>query len=451
MVVSEMEPFAKTGGLADVAGALPKALSKLGAQVHVFMPRYACVKEKKESVVLQERVTVHFVDHETLRRPGLYGDSRGDYPDNLKRFSLFCRGALESMKKTRLAPDILHAHDWQAALSVVYLKKLYPEDPSFKKTSTVLTIHNLGYQGIFPKDQFPWTGLPWDLFGVDGLEFYNQVNCLKGGLLFSQRLATVSPAYSREIQTPEQGHGLEGVLRMRREDLVGILNGIDEKIWDPSTDSKIPSRYSAQKLSLKSRNKAALQKRMKLRVNPKTFLIGLVTRLASQKGLDLVSGVLPALEGLKIQLVILGSGDHAIEQELLRQAERFPWMRLTLGFHDDLAHQIYAGADAFLMPSRYEPCGLGQMIAMRYGTVPLVRSTGGLTDTVKETNGFSFTAYTSQALMEVVRKALAVYQKEPSRWKQLQRRGMTADFSWERSAKEYLQVYEKVHASRSLS
>ncbi|MBI3318439.1 MAG: glycogen synthase [Candidatus Omnitrophica bacterium] len=450
MVVSEVEPFSKTGGLADVAGALPKALAAQGVQTHLFTPRYACVGEKKRpSVRMSPGFTVHFIDHPQYfaARPHLYGGADGDYPDNLDRFSFFCRESLSRMKKEGIRPDLLHAHDWQGALSIVYLEKGPRRDPFFSKTKTVLTIHNLAYQGIFPKEEYPKLGLPWGLFSIEGLEFYGKVNLLKGGIAFGRALTTVSPTYAREIQNPDFGEGLDGILRVRSSELTGILNGIDVESWDPSKDRSLPARFDPRRLSKKSKVKAALQKEVGFPVDSSRFLIGMVSRLASQKGMELVIQALPRLEALGIQLVILGSGDKPIQEALRRAAAPSLSVRLRLAFDLNLARRIYAGADAFLMPSRYEPCGLGQMISMRYGTVPIVRATGGLNDTVRESgpggNGFCFGPYQSGALVEALKRALSVYREKP-RWEEIQRRGMTADFSWKRSAGEYLQLYRKL-------
>ena len=448
MVVSEMEPFAKTGGLADVAGALPLALGRLGVQVHVIVPRYSVVQEKQPQVKISEGVEVHFIDHEDyFQRIGLYGGSNGDYPDNLDRFSFFCRQSLSLLKEKGIRPDILHAHDWQAALSIVYQKSVFQKDPFFARMRSVFTIHNLAYQGLFPKDQYPRCGLPWELFHIDGLEYYDKVNLLKGGLVFADRLTTVSPTYAREIQIPDQGEGLEGVLRFRSKDLLGILNGIDQDLWNPATDRALGHRFDSKRLAGKAKNKEALQKEMKLPVSSKIPLMGMVTRLASQKGLDLVVQALPGLSPLGVQLVVLGSGDRPIEQALESAAKNSSTVRVHLGFDANLARRIYAGSDLFLMPSRYEPCGLGQMIAMRYGAVPLVRSTGGLADTVREDglegNGFCFRPYDSQAFLQAVQRAVGFY-RASGRWKVVQLRGMTTDFSWRRSAREYLRLYEKI-------
>lgn len=456
MVVSEMTPFAKTGGLADVAGALPEALGKLGLEVHVFLPRYAQIRESRPRVAICRGVTVHFIDHEPFfNRAGLYGDSSGDYPDNLERFAFFCRKVLVRIKEEGIPIHLLHAHDWQGALAAVYLKTLYRNDPFFSETKTVFTIHNLAYQGVFSRDQYPKLELPWKLFGVNGLEFYDKVNLLKGGLLFSDCLTTVSPTYSKEIQTLELGAGLDGVLRMRANDLVGILNGIDVNVWNPATDAQIGFRYDEGHLKEKVRNKEALQKELGLPINPKAFLVGMVNRLASQKGLDLVMEVIPRLSGLAIQWAILGQGEDSIQQALRKTLDLLPHVRLELTFDDALAHRIYAGADAFLMPSHYEPCGLGQMIAMRYGTVPIVRATGGLNDTIVDASnshgtGFSFGPYSAPALADAVSRALRAY-GNPAVWEGLIRRGMSADFSWNESALKYLRLYEKLVSCSSLA
>lgn len=457
MVVSEMTPFAKTGGLADVAGALPLALGKLGLEVHLFLPRYAQVRETRPRIALSSGVTIHFIDHEPFfNRPGLYGNSLGDYPDNLERFSFFCRKVLAELKAEGIHMDLLHAHDWQAALSMIYLKTQHKNDPFFADTKTLFTIHNLAYQGIFSRDQYPKLELPWNLFGIDGLEFYDKVNLLKGGLLFADFLTTVSPTYAKEIQTSELGAGLDGVLRRRADDLVGILNGIDMNVWNPATDLQIGFRYDVQRSEEKVKNKEALQKELGLPVDRRIFLVGMVNRLDSQKGLDLVAQAAPILGRLPIQGVILGEGDKAIERTLQKTLGNLSNVRLRFTFDDALAHRIYAAADAFLMPSRYEPCGLGQMIAMRYGAVPIVRATGGLKDTVvdqgdsSEGNGFSFSPYDSQALTQTLSRALATYAK-PREWKALMHRGMKADFSWGQSALAYRRLYEKLMACSSLA
>lgn len=457
MVASEMTPFAKTGGLADVVGSLPFALGQLGVEVHVFLPRYGSIRETRPQLALGQGVSLHFIDHEPFfNRPGLYGNSDGDYPDNLERFSFFCRKALTCLKREELDVDLVHAHDWQAALSVVYLKTHHRQDPFFSKMKTVLTIHNLAYQGVFSRDRYPRLELPWELFGIEGLEFYDKVNLLKGGLLFADLLTTVSPTYAREIQTLPLGAGLDGVLRMRAEDLVGILNGIDGGLWNPATDERIGFRYSENRLQGKAKNKAALQKALGLPVDRRSFLIGMVSRLDWQKGLDLVKEAALEWRRLPVQLVILGEGDKAIERALAKSLGGLSYVRLKFIFDEGLAHRIYAASDIFLMPSRYEPCGLGQMIAMRYGAVPVVRATGGLLDTVvdvadsPEGNGFCFGPYEAQALTQALKRALAFYEKA-SNWQALARRGMKADFSWNRAAQAYLRLYEKLASCSSLA
>ncbi len=448
MIASEMDPYAKTGGLGDVVGSLPIALAKRGVKVHVFLPQYACVRESRPQLRLREGVEVHFIAHPSYYdRSGLYGDRNGDYPDNLERFSHFCRRALEAMKEKRIVPDLIHAHDWQAAMSVVYLKTKFKTDPFFAKAGSVMMVHNLGYQGIFPAQSYSELDLPADLFGVNGLEFYGKVNLLKGGLLFADALTTVSPTYAREIQQPDQGAGLDGVLRLRSNRLVGILNGLDQEIWNPAADAVLSRRYDASKMAGKAADKTALQQEAGLPVSARSFLIGMVTRIAAQKGLDLVIDALPELEKLKLQLVILGSGDRPIEEKLKKAVRKIGWVRVRFAFDDSFARKVYAGSDAFLMPSRYEPCGLGQMIAMRYGSVPIVRSTGGLADTVvdleadpKKGNGFCFGPAASGPLVEAVARAQKIY-AQTTRWSALRKRCMETDFSWDRPAQEYQRLY----------
>lgn len=451
MVVSEMDPYAKTGGLGVVAASLPAALAKQGVKVHLFLPHYACVQERRPQAQFREGVTVHFVDHPGyFQRSGLYGDRRGDYPDNLERFSFFCRRVLETLSAKGIAPNILHAHDWQAAMSVVYLKTLFKTEPCFAKTAAAMTIHNLAYQGIFPKESYPKLGIPWELFAIEGLEFYGAVNLLKGGIVFADAITTVSPGYAHEVQGIEQGAGLDGVLRSRANRLVGILNGIDDVSWDPAADRVLASGYDDRSLSKKKQNKAVLQEELGLPVSSKAFLIGMVTRLAAQKGFELLIEALPRFKALGLQLVILGSGDKGIEEALKKAVRRSNWMRVRFAFDEALSRRIYAGADAFLMPSLYEPCGLGQMIAMRYGTVPIVRATGGLRDTVADADsdkkmgkGFCFEPFTAGALTDAVERAMKTY-KTPKLWTVLQQRGMSTDFSWDQSGKEYLRLYQRL-------
>ena len=472
-VSSEVEPFAKTGGLADVSGALPKALVGLGHDVRLLMPKYRGVERhagslttaipqlrvpiadrRSEGALLEGRmgshVPVYFLanDH-YYDRDSLYTTPDGDYWDNCERFIFFCRATVEAVRGLGWQPHVIHVNDWQTGLIPVYLETLYRDDPVCAEIATLFTVHNLAYQGVFWHYDMPMTGFGWDFFTPAGIEFYGKINFLKGGLVFADLLNTVSRAYAREIQTPEAGSGLEGVLQERSEDLYGVVNGIDYEVWNPATDPEIPKRYTAEDLEGKRSSKASLREELGLRDEPGP-LIGMVTRLAEQKGIDLVLAALPELLALGCQLVLLGSGDPHLEQAFAEAAERHQGqVAVRLGYDAGLARRIYAGADCFLMPSRYEPCGLGQLISLRYGTVPVVRWTGGLADTVKEFDpiagtgtGFGFEAFSAPALTGAVRRAVVVY-REPERWRQLARNGMAEDFSWEASAREYVTLYRK--------
>ncbi len=469
---SEAVPFAKTGGLADVAGSLPPALAALGHDVSVVMPRYRQVDVaaynlkhvssffvplgtwKERCDVFKGRmgrnVTVYFINKDIYYdRPELYRTARADYPDNAERFIFFSRAVLELCAALDLRPEIVHCNDWQTGLVPLYLKKIYGGAEPLRRTRSVFTVHNLGYQGLFWHWDMRLTGLGWDVFTPDGIEFWGKMNLLKAGLVYADIVTTVSKTYSREIQTPEYGSGLEGVLVKRAKDLYGILNGIDYDEWDPSRDRAIPRTFSAARPAGKVACKKALLARLNL---PDTGepLIGMVTRLVDQKGLDIVTEALPEILSLGVQLVILGTGDVKYHQVLTDAAGRYQdRMRVLLQYNDGLAKNIYSGSDLFLMPSRYEPCGLGQMIALRYGTVPVVRRTGGLADTVVDCHGktgrctgFLFEEYSAEALVECLRRALEVYGK-PKKWKLLMQAGMKQDFSWEQSAKEYVKVYRK--------
>ncbi len=484
MVASEVVPLAKTGGLADVVGALAVEFAQLGHDVCVMLPAYRQVDElgyhMTEGVRLsvpsahglidnrvQEvfapslkvagpgRLRVFVVRYDPFfSRPGLYQEAGRDYPDNLDRFACFCRAVMEMAvhlgEHEGWHADLLHVHDWQAALCAIYLRTLYQRQPSLRRTRSVLTIHNLGYQGLFPAEQFSSTGLPSYLFTPASLEFYGQVNVLKGGLVYADLLTTVSPTYSQEIQTSEYGCGLEGVITERRSALSGIVNGIDTVSWNPATDHHLAASYSVTDLSGKARCKKALQRELGLRPL-KCPLLGVIARLTGQKGIDLVIDVLPELMELDVQVVILGTGDPQYEQQVLALAERYPGkIAVRNAFDEGLAHRIEAGADMFLMPSRYEPCGLSQLYSLRYGTVPIVRKTGGLADTVigytprtfKESRvtGFSFADSSSSSLLTCLLLALCVYRKKHD-WQQIVRTGMEQDLSWGRSAATYLKLF----------
>ncbi|MDR5695833.1 MAG: glycogen synthase GlgA [Armatimonadota bacterium] len=467
----EATPFAKTGGLADVCGSLPLALSRLGCEVRLVMPAYLGIPRSAlrpvarvhiplgdalyEGTVLEGalgngEVPVYFVDAQFFHRPGLYGEEGKDYPDNLARFAFFCRAVLEFLKDLPWHPDLLHCHDWQTALIPVYLKTIYTELPC----RTVLTIHNLAYQGVFPPEHFPLLGLPSSLFTVEGLEFWGKVNLLKGGILFADVLTTVSPTYAQEIQTEEFGCGLEGVLRKRSQDLFGILNGIDTTTWDPAVDPYLPQNYTIDDLRGKAVCKRVLQEELCLNVDEEAFLVGMVTRLVEQKGLDLVAAILGRLFSKGGQFALLGVGDPRYHDLFSDMARRYPGqMALRLAFDEGLAHRIEAGADCFLMPSRYEPSGLNQLYSLRYGTIPVARRTGGLADTVVDctpetlangmATGFVFDRYDPEALWEALERAMAAFQ-DKSLWRRLQEAGMRGDFSWERASRQYLQLYARV-------
>jgi len=473
---SEAVPFAHTGGLGDVVGALPKALRRLGHDVRLIMPLYHAVDVQQHQLrivasglsipavsgpqsvdvlegTLSSNIPVYFVRHDpSFHRPGLYQTPAAeDYPDNAERFALFCRAALEACRRVDFQPEVLHAHDWQTALLPVYLKTTLRSDPFFQKTATVFTIHNLGYQGLFPSDTLPSLLLPMELFTLAGLEFYGRGNLLKGGLLFADLLTTVSPRYSQEIQTADRGVGLDGVLMERKGDLFGVLNGIDPEEWNPASDPHITAHYTADRLAGKARCKADLQHRFKLPIRAGVPLFGVISRLAGQKGLDLLCDILETLMTFNVQLVLLGSGEKELETAFREAAAKHPSkLAVRIGFDVALSHQIEAGADLFLMPSRYEPCGLNQMYSLAYGTIPVVHATGGLDDTVTqfdpvtgEGNGIKFKEPTATAFLQAIWQALALYHGK-ALWSQLIRNAMTADFTWDRSAREYEQLYRRV-------
>ncbi len=474
MAASEMTPYAQTGGLGDVLAALPTALSELGAAVHVVLPAYRAIDwdaagavpsgtvdvrvgNTRRAVALRTAragaVTVTFVEADDyFGRDHLYGGPYGDYPDNAERFAFFSRAVLALAGRLEPAPDVIHCHDWQAALVPVYARA-FP-DPRLATVRTVLTIHNLGYQGIFPAAVWPLLDLDWSYFTPRTLEFYGRANFLKGGIAFADALTTVSRRYAEEILTPEYGNGLDGVLRERRAVLHGILNGVDYSSWDPARDRYIAAPYDRDDLVGKARCKADLQTRFELEPAPATPLFGMVTRLADQKGLDLVIAALPELLSGDAQLAILGNGDARYEHELSIEGRRAPGrLAVRIAYDPALAHRVEAGADAFLMPSRYEPCGLNQMYSLRYGAVPVVRATGGLDDTISEFdtatahgNGFKFGPYTAEALLGAVDRALDAYRR-PADWRRVVRNGMACDFSWRHAAERYLDVYRSLLAS----
>ena len=471
MVTSEARPFAKTGGLADVCGALPLALARLGHRVTVVLPKYrttvtdgsgeaAMVPFGMHSYPvrfieqrLADGVTAVLIDAPALYdRDGLYGDQNGDYGDNAFRFAVLSRGALEYARIRGRRPSVIHAHDWQAGLVPVYARTVLRDDPIVGGARTVLTIHNLAFQGGFDPKELNWIGLGQDLYTPGLLEFYGRASSLKGGVVFSDVITTVSPTYAHEILTPDYGFGFDGILRGRAADLVGIVNGIDTATWDPRTDKNLPVQFDASSLDAKQEVKRALLEYVGLPRDEWTMarpLMGIVTRLTHQKGCDLFASAGERLMGFDATWIMLGSGDSWCEDMWRQMAARFPErVSARIGFDDHLAHLIEGGSDMFVMPSWYEPCGLNQMYSLRYGTLPIVRATGGLQDTVidqdesaGEANGFKFAHYTAEGLLWAVERAIAVFRNDRERWRAMQRNGMGRDFSWDVSAREYVKVY----------
>lgn len=449
---SEVVPFAKTGGLADVAGSLPIALEELGVDTRIIMPKYGSVKARGNSTTIGKDVKVYFVENDDyFNRKELYGDKYGDYADNLDRFVFFCRQALERCIKENFKPDIIHCNDWQAALIPVYLNTTYKYDPVFAGTKTLFTVHNLAYQGLFPKEEFPKTGLDWVLFHIHYFEFYGKVNLMKAGMVYSDAISTVSPTYAKEILTKEFGCGLEGVLAERKAALYGILNGIDYSVWNPAIDTKLFKKYSADTIDDKYENKEALQKELGLKVDRSIPMIGMISRLADQKGMDLVAKIIGDLLNMKVQFVVLGTGDQKYHVLLEKMAKAHPNnTSMNLKFDAVLAQKIYAASDLFLLPSKYEPCGLSQMISFKYGTIPVARKTGGLKDSVHEFdlktnvgNGFTFDDHRADHFFTAIKKALTAYQNRDV-WRALVKKVMALDFSWESSARDYLALYTKI-------
>ena len=479
-VASECVPYSKTGGLADVVGALPRALANLGHEVSVYLPRYRQTKLADPQTVAAS-ITVpfddkyrfasvvtaganagikfYFVDYPPyFDRDALYGTSAADYPDNAERFALFSRAVLEASKVLGV-PHIFHCHDWQSALVPVMLRTLYAEDPAFREVGTVFTIHNMGYQGLFPPDILPLLMLPWDLFTISKMEFFGQVNFLKGALVSSDFVTTVSKKYSQEIQTTEYGFGLEGVLRNRAATVTGILNGVDYDEWSPQTDKFIAAKYSPQDLGGKLMCKKDLLHAYGITAaDPKIPVIGVVSRFAAQKGFDLIAQIMDRLALEDMIVVALGTGDKLYEEMFSRLNKQFPnKFAVKVAYDNAIAHKIEAGADMFLMPSRYEPCGLNQIYSLKYGTVPIVRATGGLDDTIEpwdartgKGTGFKFSDYSGESLLLTVKAALTAFRDQIS-WQMLMRNGMTRDFSWGASAREYGKIYERVRQLRTAS
>jgi starch synthase len=476
---SEAAPFAKTGGLADVVAALPREIAKLGHHVSVFLPLYASVRPLLDKELnyatrsitipfphgnrfagivdggVRDAVRYYFVDcPEFFDRQGLYGNNGDGYDDNAERFGLFCRAVLETTKVLGV-PDVFHVHDWQAALLPLLLRTVYNADPLLKDTASVLTIHNAGYQGWFPPATTEQLLLPWELFTYDKLEHYGTFNFLKGGVVYSDLITTVSPTYAEEIQTPEFGNGLDGALRQRSADLRGILNGVDYTEWDPAIDGNLAAHYNPLDLSGKRDCRKDLLHAFGLDVPDQTPVIGICSRFASQKGFDLLEQIAGRLAERDVAVVALGTGEPHYEKFFrdfaFANSDRFS---VQIRYDEAMAHKIEAGSDIFLMPSRFEPCGLNQIYSLKYGTIPVVRATGGLDDTVEEWNsaqssgtGFKFHRYQPQPLLDAIDRALAAFY-DKNQWTRLMENAMAKNFSWEEPAGEYATVYEEAARKR---
>ncbi len=484
MIASEAVPLAKTGGLADVCGALPIALRQAGHDVSLILPAYRCVHQAglpidETSHVLEVPVGNRIVNGRILRtrlpdsdvpvflvardeyfdRPGLYGDGKEDYRDNCERFVFFCRAALEAIRELRLEVEIVHCHDWQTGLVPVYLSVEYGVARGYDHLRTVMTIHNMAYQGRFWHWDMVLTGLDWKYFNWRQLEFYGDLNLLKAGLVFADTLTTVSPRYACEIQSAPHGCGLEGLLASRRRDLHGILNGVDYELWSPASDKYLSHTYDASNWRQgKAACKSALQSEMGLNPDPAVPLLGFIGRMVEQKGIELILATMDRWARTQpVQWVLLGNGNPDYEQRLTRLAKEYPHrIAARIGFSDELAHRIEAGADIFLMPSRFEPCGLNQLFSLKYGAVPVVHRTGGLSDTItdanadslarEEANGFDFDEYSESQFETALARACDVYSNDPKTWDQMVRTGMQQDWSWDRSGRQYAELYERTLA-----
>lgn len=474
----EITPFTKTGGLADVAQALPKAVKALGHDIRSVMPKYPSIAEQNLATgrlapfrvqmhnglhgaalwqAKNDAVPTYFIENEEyFYRDGVYGLGDWNYPDNLERFVFFCKAALECCKAVEFSPNVIHCNDWQTAALPAILKAIYGiyrKDAFFNPVPKVVhSIHNISYQGRFPEDHWPLLSLPRSYYAYD-FEFYGQINLTKSAINLADAITTVSETYAHEIQTTDFGFGLQGVLQSRKENLYGILNGVDYQQWSPDTDPYTYGiHYSADDLSGKRRIKSILREEYGLPDRDDVPLIGMVTRFVEQKGIDLITGCAEQMLQLDTQMIVLGSGDQ-------RYHDFFEWLRrsypdrvgIYIGFNNELAHKIEAGADIFLMPSLFEPCGLNQIYSLRYGTLPIVRLTGGLADTIQDSvNGFTFFDFTVHFFFEAVQRAIDVYRKRPERWKQMMTTAMGQDFSWERSAEKYLTVYTKALSKKAV-
>lgn len=481
MIASECVPYAKTGGLADVVGALPKVLRKMGHDVRVVMPLYSSIDiiryHLKPALPLMgvwmggveewcavhegsnDGVPVYFVEFERyFGRSGLYHDAGfNDYPDNPQRFGFLTRAGLQLCRDLNFSPDIVHAHDWHTALAGAYLKIWHWNDPVLGKAASVLTIHNIAYQGVYPASHLNYLGLQWENFTKDKFEDHGSINFLKGGIVYSDVVNTVSPTYARETRTPAGGYGLAPYLNNKGERYIGIINGAEYSQWDPARDEVIPAKYSPKDLRGKAVCKRELQRRFWLEEDANIPIVGVVSRFAAQKGLDLLAQVIePMVNSMRVQFVVLGAGDTALEQYYGSLPGRYRGqIGSYIGYSDELAHWIEAGSDFFLMPSIYEPCGLNQMYSLKYGTLPIVRATGGLDDTVQQYDekdgsgtGFKFWAVDPGAIYYATGWAVSTYYDRPEHYRKLQQTAMKQDFSWERSAKAYEELYQQAIEAR---
>jgi starch synthase len=479
MVTPEANPFARSGGLAEVIGSLAAALARQGHDVQVVMPLYRQVREAGPPLTftghtlsiplswkavpaeiyqaeLDSRLTYMFIAQDALfNREGLYGTEYGDFEDNAERFIFFSRAVVEMMAVLEMDLDICHCQEWQSGLVPVYLRTLYHDRPQLQQVPVLYTVHNVGYQGVFSSYDLPLTGLGWELFSPKALEFYGKINFMKGGLIFADLINTVSNKYREEILSPEFGFGLEGVLQERPQELFGILEGVDYQRWDPAKDQYISAPYSPTDLDGKKICKETLLKFFELNMPVDRPLLGMTTRLFERKGIDLVENILDDLMELEVGFVLQGTGEerhHYILQEIRqRHSDR---IGLFIGYSEELAHQIIAGADIFLMPSRYEPCGLDQLYCLRYGTIPVVRATGGLDETIQaydpktgEGNGFKFSGYTPAEFLGAVQQALTLYSDQPA-WRKLMKSNMKLNFSWDLVAPQYLNLYRRAQEKR---
>lgn len=473
-VTSEISPFSRAGGLADVSNGLPIALARMGHEVSIATPKYRQARNvkpqakplnislevpiswvKKPASVyqayLKDKIKVYLIGRDDLYdREGLYGNEYGDYQDNAERFIFFSRATLELCLALDLEPQLIHCNDWQTGLIPVYLKTLYAKNPSLRSTASLFTIHNLGYQGLFWHYDLHLTGLSWELFTPQALEFFGKMNLMKGGIVYADIVNTVSPTYRKEILTPANGFGLEGVLKTRENDLYSVINGVDYSVWDPAIDPFLAAPYHPADLENKKICKSRLQDLFHLKKKGDIPVVAIISRFLDRKGMDLISRNFSRLMELEIEIILMGRGLEQYQTWALETVERYAGLiGLEMGHNDPLAHQIQAGADILLMPSRYEPCGLDQLYAFKYGTIPIVRAVGGLDDTVEDYNphtdqgtGFKFKEYEWDKLFQTIQRALSAYRDRP-RWKRLVQRAMNQDFSWAKSAVQYESLYHK--------